>query len=92
MGIGQKTAQYLVGYSTIQMTANLYTHMEKEDAAASLIQLERYLSGGSQEGSQRPRESIIGQKSPENLWFPGLLGGGDNRTRTCDLLRVKQAL
>ncbi len=73
MGIGLKTAQYLVGYSTIQMTANLYTHMEKEDAAASLIQLERYLSGGSQEGSQRPRESIIGQKEKarETACFPG---------------------
>ncbi len=47
-----KTAQYLLGHSTIQMTANIYTHMEKEDAAASVIQLERYLSGGSQEGRQ----------------------------------------
>ena len=51
-GIDLKTAQYLMGHATIQMTANIYTHMEKEDASASLIQLERYLSGGSQEGSQ----------------------------------------
>lgn len=51
-GIDLKTAQYLLGHSTTQMTANIYTHMEKEDAAASVIQLERYLSGGSQEGSQ----------------------------------------
>lgn len=51
-GIDLKTAQYLLGHTTIQMTANIYTHMEKEDAAASVIQLERYLSGGSQEGSQ----------------------------------------
>ncbi len=50
-GIDLKTAQYLMGHSTIQMTANVYTHMEKEDASASLIQLERYLSGGSQVGS-----------------------------------------
>ena len=52
VGIDLKTAQYLLGHTTIQMTANIYTHMEKEDAAASVIQLERYLSGGSQEGSQ----------------------------------------
>ncbi len=51
-GIDLKTAQYLMGHATIQMTANIYTHMEKEDASASLIQLERYLSGGSQKGSQ----------------------------------------
>ena len=51
-GIDLKTAQYLMGHATIRMTANIYTHMEKEDASASLIQLERYLSGGSQEGSQ----------------------------------------
>lgn len=48
-GIDLKTAQYLMGHSTIQMTANVYTHMEKEDASASLVQLEQYLSGGSQE-------------------------------------------
>ena len=48
-GIDLKTAQYLMGHATIQMTANLYTHMEKEDAAGSLIQLERYLSSGSQQ-------------------------------------------
>ena len=30
------------------MTANVYTHLAKEDTAASVMQLERYLSGGSQ--------------------------------------------
>jgi integrase len=49
-GIDLKTAQYLMGHATIQMTANIYTHMDKEGAAACLIQLERYLSGGSQVG------------------------------------------
>lgn len=52
-GIDLKTAQYLLGHTTIQMTANIYTHMEKEDAAASVIQLERYLSGGFSGGSQK---------------------------------------
>jgi integrase len=44
-GIDLKTAQYLLGHATIQMTANIYTHIEKEDATASIVQLERYLSG-----------------------------------------------
>lgn len=52
-GIDLKTAQYLMGHSTIQMTANVYTHMEKEDARASIVQLEKFLSGNSQEGSQK---------------------------------------
>ncbi len=48
-GIDLKTAQYLLGHATIQMTANIYTHLGKEDAAASVVQLEQYLSTGSQE-------------------------------------------
>ncbi len=47
-GIDLKTAQYLLGHSTIQMTANIYTHMDKDDAATSITQLEQYLSGESQ--------------------------------------------
>lgn len=72
-GIDLKTAQYLLGHSSIQMTANIYTHMEKEDASASLIQLERYLSGGSQSRgnfSKSSQQWEIGlspekEKSPE---------------------------
>lgn len=30
------------------MTANVYTHLAKEDTAASVVQLEKYLAGGSQ--------------------------------------------
>lgn len=47
-GIDLKTAQYLLGHSSIEMTANVYTHLAKEDTAASVIQLEKYLAGGSQ--------------------------------------------
>lgn len=64
-GIDLKTAQYLMGHSTIQMTANVYTHMDKEDASASLIQLERYLSGGSQEetdSSESSQKVVSGEK------------------------------
>ena len=56
-GIDLKTAQYLMGHATIQMTANIYTHMEKEDASASLIQLERYLSRGNQENGDFSKSS-----------------------------------
>ena len=61
VGIDLKTAQYLLGHTTIQMTANVYTHMEKEDAAASVIQLERYLSGGSQAGGDFSKSSQRGK-------------------------------
>ncbi|MCH5352982.1 MAG: site-specific integrase [Acutalibacter sp.] len=48
-GIDLKTAQYLLGHSSIQMTANIYTHIGKEDALSSIVQLEQYLSGSNQE-------------------------------------------
>lgn len=47
-GIDLKTAQYLLGHVTIQMTANIYTHLEKEDAASSIVLLENFLSGGEE--------------------------------------------
>lgn len=56
-GIDLKTAQYLLGHSSIQMTANIYTHMDKEDAASSIAQLENYLSDGSQETGKNPESS-----------------------------------
>lgn len=48
-GIDLKTAQYLMGHSSIAMTANVYTHLGKEDVSSSVIRLDRYLSGGSQQ-------------------------------------------
>ncbi|RKJ38026.1 hypothetical protein D7X94_17800, partial [Acutalibacter sp. 1XD8-33] len=50
-GIDLKTTQYLLGHSSIEMTTNVYTSLAKEDTAASVIELERYLSGGSQAGT-----------------------------------------
>lgn len=47
-GIDLKTAQYLLGHSSIQVTANIYTHLDRDEAAGSITQLEQYLSGGSQ--------------------------------------------
>ncbi len=60
-GIDLKTAQYLLGHSTIQMTANIYTHMEKEDAAASVVQLEKYLSG-EPDFSKSSQKVVSGRK------------------------------
>ena len=62
-GIDLKTAQYLMGHSTIEMTANVYTHLAKEDTAASVIQLEKYLATGSQETgdfSESSQKVVIG--------------------------------
>ncbi|MCI9193229.1 MAG: tyrosine-type recombinase/integrase [Acutalibacter muris] len=60
-GIDLKTAQYLLGHSSIEMTANVYTHLAKEDTAASVIQLERYLSDGSQAGGDFLKSSQRGK-------------------------------
>nr|WP_290461889.1 tyrosine-type recombinase/integrase [Acutalibacter muris] len=60
-GIDLKTAQYLLGHSSIEMTANVYTHLAKEETAASVIQLERYLSGGSQTGGDFLKSSQRGK-------------------------------
>lgn len=51
-GIDLKTAQYLMGHSSIDMTANVYTHLGKNDVSSSITQLEAYLSGSSQEDAK----------------------------------------
>lgn len=61
-GIDLKTAQYLLGHTTIQMTANVYTHLAKEDTAASVIQLEKYLAGSGQKSSEVDEISESSQK------------------------------
>ena len=58
---GLSVSEYLRQRASIEMTANIYTHMEKEDAAASVIQLERYLSGGSQAGGDFSKSSQRGK-------------------------------
>lgn len=54
-GIDLRTAQYLLGHTTIQMTANIYTHLEKEDATASVDKLNAYFS-------EEPKYSKSSQK------------------------------
>ena len=44
-GIDLRTAQQLLGHSSIQMTAEIYTHLEAEDSVAATVRLDAYLSG-----------------------------------------------
>lgn len=46
-GIDLRTAQQLLGHSSIQMTAEIYTHLEAEDGIAVTVRLEDYLSGNT---------------------------------------------
>ncbi len=56
-GIDLKTAQYLLGHSSIQMTANIYTHLDKEDAASSVDLLNDYLS--RDEKKQKSSQKVV---------------------------------
>lgn len=43
-GVDLRTAQKLMGHSSIQMTADIYTHLEAEDSMAVSDQLNAYLN------------------------------------------------
>ena len=43
-GVDLRTAQKLLGHSSIQMTADIYTHLEAEDAMAVSDKLDEYLN------------------------------------------------
>ena len=38
-----RTAQRLLGHSSIQVTANIYTHLEAQDSLAAALKLNNYL-------------------------------------------------
>lgn len=44
-GVPLRAAQKLLGHSSIQMTANIYTHLEDEDSMAAAGKLDAYLMG-----------------------------------------------
>lgn len=46
-GIDLKTAQYLLGHSSIQMTANIYTHIDDKDAGLSACKINSAFSAKS---------------------------------------------
>lgn len=48
VGVGKNN----MGHSSIDITANVYTHMEAGDAAVSLVRLENYLSGNNREDEE----------------------------------------
>ena len=52
-GIDLKTAQYLLGHSTIQMTAQIYTHIAEDDVANSADKIAAYFSGKKTKSSQK---------------------------------------
>ncbi|MFR8531208.1 MAG: tyrosine-type recombinase/integrase, partial [Anaeromassilibacillus sp.] len=41
-GVDLRTAQYLLGHSSIQMTAEIYTHLERGDGLKAAGRIERY--------------------------------------------------
>lgn len=47
-GIHLKRAQYLMGHSSIQMTANIYSHIEAQDVADTKEAVEAYFLKSSQ--------------------------------------------
>ena len=44
-GVDLRTAQRLLGHSSIQMTADIYTHLEAEDGLKVAGRLNDYLAG-----------------------------------------------
>lgn len=50
-GVDLRTAQQLLGHATIQMTANIYTHLEAADSLAAVTLIDGYLSRRKEEGS-----------------------------------------
>ena len=52
-GIDLRTAQQLLGHATIQMTANIYTHLEAADALSSVTRLDKFWAKNSGKSSQK---------------------------------------
>lgn len=46
-GVDLRTAQQLLGHATIQMTAEIYTHLEAEDSLKAVHRIDEYLEKGT---------------------------------------------
>ena len=53
-----RTAQKLMGHSSIQVTADIYTHLEQEDSLHVADKLNEYLSGKS-ENSVKSSQKVV---------------------------------
>ena len=57
-GVDLRTAQKLMGHSSIQVTADIYTHLEQEDSLHVADKLNEYLSGKS-ENSAKSSQKVV---------------------------------
>lgn len=57
-GVDLRTAQKLMGHSSIQVTADIYTHLEQEDSLHVADKLNEYLSGQS-ENSAKSSQTVV---------------------------------
>ena len=57
-GVDLRTAQKLMGHSSIQVTADIYTHLEQEDSLHVADKLNEYLSGQS-ENSAKSSQKVV---------------------------------
>ena len=57
-GVDLRTAQKLMGHSSIQVTADIYTHLEQEDSLHVADKLNEYLSGTS-ENSVKSSQKVV---------------------------------
>ena len=68
-GVDLRTAQKLLGHSSIQMTADIYTHLEAEDSMAVSEQLNSYLNG-KQSQTEEEHGSEFFSKSSQTVVNP----------------------
>lgn len=65
-----RTAQKLMGHSSIQVTADIYTHLEQEDSLHVSDKLNEYLSGKSENSAKSSQARyLIKKKKPHSTFF-----------------------